>query len=93
MQAIDLEDLTAHYVETLRRWHRNFVRASGELERLGYDERFRRLWTLYLAYCEAGFAERRICDVQLVLSKPRRPVAGRRAAPAAAVTAVEPAGA
>ena len=31
-----------------------------QLEALGYDERFRRLWRLYLCYCEAGFAERRI---------------------------------
>ena len=44
---------------------------ADELERLGYDERFQRLWTLYLAYCEAGFAERRICDVQLLFAKPR----------------------
>ncbi len=72
MQTIHLEDLTPHYVDTLRRWRRNFSGAVGELEDLGYDERFRRLWTLYLAYCEAGFAERRICDVQLVLAKPRR---------------------
>jgi cyclopropane-fatty-acyl-phospholipid synthase len=93
MQAIDLEDLTPHYVETLRRWHRNFSAATEELAREGYDERFRRLWTLYLAYCEAGFAERRICDIQLVLSKPRRPLAGRAAAPAAALPALERAGA
>ena len=44
------------------------ARSSREL---GYDERFQRLWTLYLAYCEGGFAERRICDVQLLLAKPR----------------------
>jgi cyclopropane-fatty-acyl-phospholipid synthase len=88
MQAVDLEDLTPHYVETLRRWHRNFAGAAGELDGLGYDERFRRLWTLYLAYCEAGFAERRICDIQLLLAKPRYPATGRRAAPAAAAVAV-----
>jgi len=29
-----------------------------------------RLWRLYLAYCEAGFAERRIGDYQLLLAKP-----------------------
>ena len=45
---------------------------STSLKPLGYDERFRRIWTLYLAYCEAGFAERRICDVQLVLAKPEQ---------------------
>ncbi len=33
MQAIDLEDLTAHYVETLRRWHRNFAGAARRARR------------------------------------------------------------
>ncbi|HTX11022.1 MAG TPA: cyclopropane-fatty-acyl-phospholipid synthase family protein [Solirubrobacteraceae bacterium] len=69
MQMVHLEDLTPHYVETLRRWRRNFAGQASELARLGFDERFRRLWTLYLAYCEAGFAERRILDVQLLLGK------------------------
>jgi cyclopropane-fatty-acyl-phospholipid synthase len=71
MQAVGLEDLTPHYVETLRRWRQRFTAHVDRLVELGYDERFRRLWTLYLAYCEAGFAERRICDVQLLLGKPR----------------------
>jgi cyclopropane-fatty-acyl-phospholipid synthase len=71
LQAVGLEDITASYVETLRRWRHNFLAHTHELAGLGYDERFRRLWTLYLAYCEAGFAERRICDVQLLLAKPR----------------------
>jgi cyclopropane-fatty-acyl-phospholipid synthase len=70
LQAAGLEDLTPHYVETLRRWRVNFTASTGALEELGYDERFRRIWTLYLAYCEAGFAERRICDIQLLLTKP-----------------------
>jgi cyclopropane-fatty-acyl-phospholipid synthase len=71
MQIVALEDLTPHYVETLQRWQVNFAVHADELAALGYDERFRRLWTLYLKYCEAGFAERRICDVQVVLAKPR----------------------
>ena len=45
-------------------------RRPSELEALGYDERFRRLWRMYLSYCEAGFAERRIGLVQTVLAKP-----------------------
>ncbi len=77
MQALHLEDLTPHYVETLRRWRANFVANAEHLQTLGYDERFRRLWTLYLCYCEAGFAERRICDVQLLLAKPQHRVAAR----------------
>ena len=70
MQILGLEDLTPHYVETLRRWRMNFAAHADELAALGYDDRFRRLWTLYLSYCEAGFAERRICDIQLVLATP-----------------------
>ncbi len=70
MRAVQLSDLTPHYAETLRRWRANFEAASTRLERLGYDERFRRLWRMYLAYCEAGFAERRIRSVQMLLAKP-----------------------
>ena len=70
MQAAGLEDLTSHYVQTLRRWRATFTANTAALAELGYDERFRRIWTLYLAYCEAGFAERRICDIQLLLTKP-----------------------
>jgi cyclopropane-fatty-acyl-phospholipid synthase len=71
LQAVGLEDITASYVETLRRWRHNFVARGEELAARGYDERFQRIWTLYLAYCEGGFAERRICDVQLLLAKPQ----------------------
>jgi cyclopropane-fatty-acyl-phospholipid synthase len=71
LQPVGLEDITGSYVETLRRWRHNFLERTEDLQRLGYDERFRRIWTLYLAYCEAGFAERRICDVQLLLAKPQ----------------------
>jgi cyclopropane-fatty-acyl-phospholipid synthase len=70
MQIVSLEDLTPHYVETLRRWQENVAEHAEDLGALGYDERFRRLWTLYLKYCEAGFAERRIGDIQLTLAKP-----------------------
>ncbi len=72
MRPIQLEDISEHYVRTLRALARALPRrAPDELEALGYDERFRRLWELYLAYSEAGFAERRIRDVQLLLAKPR----------------------
>jgi cyclopropane-fatty-acyl-phospholipid synthase len=77
MQTVDLEDLTPHYVETLRRWRQNLTANASSLARLGYDEHFRRIWTLYLAYCEAGFAERRICNIQLLLAKPRCRIAAR----------------
>ena len=90
LRTVHLEDLTPHYAETLRRWRANFAAHTDELEALGYDERFRRLWALYLAYCEAGFAERRIGLVQMLLGKPQfrdetlRPVAAEPAISAAA---------
>ena len=71
MRMVHLEDLTPHYAETLRRWRANVERASARLAALGYDERFQRMWRMYLSYCEGGFAERRIGVVQAVLAKPR----------------------
>ena len=70
LRLLDLEDLTGHYPETLRRWRENFVRFAGRAGELGYDLRFRRLWELYLAYAEGGFIERRIGDVQALLAGP-----------------------
>jgi cyclopropane-fatty-acyl-phospholipid synthase len=70
LRMVDLEDITEHYAETLRRWRSNFVASARDAERLGYDRRFRRLWELYLAYCEGGFRERRIGDVQALLAGP-----------------------
>jgi cyclopropane-fatty-acyl-phospholipid synthase len=70
MRPVWLQDLTASYVRTLHAWRANFEAHTERLAQLGYDERFRRLWRLYLAYCEAGFAERRIGDYQLLLAKP-----------------------
>ena len=72
MTVAHVEDITGHYVHTLRNWRANFERNAQELAKLGYDERFRRIWRLYLAYCEAGFSERRIRDLQLVLAKSGR---------------------
>ncbi len=71
LRTVHLQDITPHYAETLRRWRENFDAATDRLDALGYDQRFRRLWRFYLSYCEAGFAERRIGEVQMVLAKPR----------------------
>ncbi|MDA0182826.1 cyclopropane-fatty-acyl-phospholipid synthase family protein [Solirubrobacter phytolaccae] len=68
---VDLEDITPHYAETLRRWRANVDATEDRIQALGYDERFLRLWRLYLSFCEAGFTERRIGSVQIVLAKPR----------------------
>jgi cyclopropane-fatty-acyl-phospholipid synthase len=72
-RVIDREDLTAHYATTLAHWRARFAAAADRVAELGYDERFRRLWELYLSWCEGGFRERRIQDVQLLLVKPGFP--------------------
>jgi cyclopropane-fatty-acyl-phospholipid synthase len=43
------------YAETVRHWRNRFEAGWPDLERLGFDEPFRRLWRYYLCYCEAGF--------------------------------------
>ncbi|HEX4760444.1 MAG TPA: cyclopropane-fatty-acyl-phospholipid synthase family protein [Thermoleophilaceae bacterium] len=71
MRFIGLEDISAHYVQTLRAWRANLERHAEELSHRGFDVEFQRLWKFYLAYCEAGFAERRIRDLQVLLAKPQ----------------------
>jgi cyclopropane-fatty-acyl-phospholipid synthase len=44
-----------HYAETLRRWRATFDSRAEEVDALGFDKTFRRMWSLYLAYSEAGF--------------------------------------
>jgi cyclopropane-fatty-acyl-phospholipid synthase len=65
-----LEDIGPHYAPTLAAWRRNFFEHIGEVRRLGYSDRFIRLWEFYLCYCEGGFAERQLGDVQMLLTKP-----------------------
>ncbi len=70
MLLVDLEDIGLHYAETLRRWRGHVDERRSEIEDLGFDERFLRLWRLYLSYCEAAFIERHVTDVQIVMAKP-----------------------
>jgi cyclopropane-fatty-acyl-phospholipid synthase len=59
------------YAKTLATWRNNFRSAWPSLTPLGFDERFRRLWEYYLAYCEAGFLSGNIDVRQVVFAKPR----------------------
>jgi cyclopropane-fatty-acyl-phospholipid synthase len=45
----------ADYAHTLRTWRRSFEQAWPKIARLGFDERFRRMWLYYYIYCEVGF--------------------------------------
>ncbi len=65
-----LEDIGAHYVPTLETWRQKFAQAAPQLDAMGFDDAFQRTWDYYFAYCAAGFAERYIGDVQLLLARP-----------------------
>jgi cyclopropane-fatty-acyl-phospholipid synthase len=65
-----LEDIGPHYALTLRRWREAFNAHLVEVRAQGYPESFIRMWEFYLCYCEAGFMERVIGDVQMLLVKP-----------------------
>jgi len=69
MRLVDLEDFTPHYARTMAEWRANLARHQGAVAAMT-TERFRRLWDLYLAYCEGGFRERHTGLVQMVLARP-----------------------
>ncbi|MEY2921248.1 MAG: hypothetical protein RL261_2553, partial [Pseudomonadota bacterium] len=71
MKVYHLEDIGPHYATTLRRWRENFIARLADVRRLGYPDSFIRMWDFYLCYCEGGFLERQIGDVQMLLTKPR----------------------
>jgi cyclopropane-fatty-acyl-phospholipid synthase len=51
---LDVENLRRHYELTLRHWRERYEQAMAD-GRVGFDERFRRTWRLYLAGSEAAF--------------------------------------
>ena len=60
-----------HYAETLRLWRERFEARADEVAELGFDETFRRMWSLYLAYSEAGFSSGYLDVHQFVFEKGR----------------------
>ena len=64
----NLFDMGPDYARTLAHWRQRFVHAWQEIETLGFDERFRRMWRYYLAGAMAIFRSRRAQVWQLVLS-------------------------
>jgi cyclopropane-fatty-acyl-phospholipid synthase len=70
MELLSMETFGDSYARTLAEWRTRFHAAWPDIERLGFDRRFRRMWDYYLAYCEGGFRAATI-DVGLyVLAKP-----------------------
>ncbi len=70
-RVIGLEDLTRHYARTLAAWRERFLANLDQVRRLGFDERFIRMWDYYLSACQGGFQACWTGDVQMLLAKPR----------------------
>ena len=66
---VHLEDITIHYAETLFQWRKAFYNSKNEIRNLGFSNAFINMWEYYFVYCEAGFLERKIGDVQMVFAK------------------------
>jgi len=70
LRAFGVEDITAHYAETMLRWRNNFKENIAEIKKLGCGDTFLRMWDYYLCYCEGGFAEKAIGCVHMQFQKP-----------------------
>ncbi len=72
LQLLGMEDFGPSYALTLRAWRQRFLARLADVRAQGFDERFIRMWTFYLAYCEGGFLERATGVAHLVMGRPDR---------------------
>ena len=73
LQLVAKEFFGEGYARTLEEWQRRFQDAWPAIKALGFDERFKRTWEYYLAYCQAGFETG---SINVGLYKIVRPVSG-----------------
>ena len=65
------ESIGQHYASTLREWRLNFERRLEDVRALGFDDVFIRKWRYYLVFCETGFANNYINDLQIQFARPQ----------------------
>ena len=65
------EDIFGHdYADTLVEWRKSFQAAWPNIQPMGFDQRFKRMWEFYMHYCEAGFRSENIDVRQMVFMRP-----------------------
>ncbi len=69
LRVTDVEDLGPHYVRTLNEWRERLDERWPNALALGFDDSFLRMWRFYFAYCTAGFAERHVSVIQMVVAR------------------------
>ena len=70
LRVVHFEDITPYYARTLREWRNRFFSNIEQVRGLGYSETFIRMWEYYLCYCQGGFEERYLGDVQMIMARP-----------------------
>jgi cyclopropane-fatty-acyl-phospholipid synthase len=71
LRLLESQSFGLSYARTLAEWRRRFLAAWPQIEPLGFDTRFKRMWEYYLSYCEAGFRAGAI-DVSLLKFVPAK---------------------
>jgi cyclopropane-fatty-acyl-phospholipid synthase len=71
LRVVHMEDIGPHYATTLAQWRENMFSAAAKIRERGYPDTLLRMWHFYLSYCEAGFAERTLGNLQFVLQDSR----------------------
>jgi cyclopropane-fatty-acyl-phospholipid synthase len=69
LRVTDRLHMSDSYAETLRLWRERFNADPGRVDALGFDATFRKMWTFYLAYCEAGFRSGYLNVAQLTIAR------------------------
>jgi len=72
----NVENIGISYARTLKEWNIRFQDAWKEIEALGFDDRFKKIWTYYLNYCEAGYRARILGNLHVVMSRTNNPSLG-----------------
>ena len=70
LKVTHIEDFAPDYARTLQCWLKTFMEKEEQVYTLGYSRSFFRMWEYYLEYCTAGFAERYLGLLHLVMNKP-----------------------
>ena len=65
----DWHNFGVDYDKTCVAWYENFNRNWDKIKKLGYDERFYRLWKYYLLMCAGSFRARKNQNWEIVFSK------------------------
>ncbi len=68
----DVHDIRSSYALTLRAWRTRFMEQLDSVRRMGFDDRFIRMWEFYLSISEAGFRTGSTQDLQIIFEKSRR---------------------